>query len=192
VKAPEGSYVSRPGQLVLLPGAAAAVARLNRAGVRAVLVTNQRWLARPGAVPADYTATHRRLVDLLAAHGARLDAAYHCPHERGTCDCRKPAPGMLTRAVAELGIDPDRSVIIGDAESDLAAGRAAGVGTILVDGGQINGAQINGAQINGAQINGAQIDGAQIDGALPGHPDADLVVPDLRSAVQRLLEPARP
>ena len=119
---------------MLLPGAAAAVARLNRAGLRTVLVTNQRWLARPGAGPADYAATHARLVELLAARGARLDAAYHCPHERGACECRKPAPGMLHRAAAELGVDLGRSVIIGDAESDLAAGRAAGVGTILING----------------------------------------------------------
>jgi D-glycero-D-manno-heptose 1,7-bisphosphate phosphatase len=160
VKAPEGSYVRRPEQLTLLPGAAAAVARLNRAGLRTVLVTNQRWLAHPDARFADYAATHARLVELLAQHGARLDAAYHCPHERGTCRCRKPGPGMLERAAVELGVDLGRSVIIGDAGSDLAAGRAAGVGTVL------------------------------IEGSAASHRNADLVVPDLRRGVQRLLAPA--
>jgi D-glycero-D-manno-heptose 1,7-bisphosphate phosphatase len=160
VKAPEGSYVRRPEQLTLLPGAAEAVAELNRAGLRTVLVTNQRWLAGPDARFADYTATHARLVQLLAQHGARLDAAYHCPHERGTCRCRKPGPGMLERAAVELGVDLGRSVIIGDAESDLAAGRAAGVGTVLIGGS-----------------------------AAP-HRNADLVVPDLCRGVQRLLAPA--
>jgi D-glycero-D-manno-heptose 1,7-bisphosphate phosphatase len=162
-KAPEGCYVTRPAELELLPGAAAAVARLNRAGVRTVLVTNQRWLARPGAVLEDYPATHARLVRLLAAEGARLDAAYHCPHERGACDCRKPAPGMLRRAAAELGIDLARSVIIGDAGSDVAAGRAAGTGTILIGGPALNGGS-----------------------ARPG-PGADVVVPDLSAAVELLL-----
>lgn len=132
VKAPEGAYVARPQDLVLLPGAAAAVARLNRAGVRTVLVTNQRWLSRPDADPAAYTATHARLVELLAGEGAHLDAAYHCPHERGACDCRKPLPGLLHRAARDLGLDLASAVMIGDADSDVTAGRAAGVRTVLL------------------------------------------------------------
>lgn len=132
VKAPEGAYVARPQDLVLLPGAAAAVARLNRAGMRTVLVTNQRWLARAGADPAHYAATHARLVELLAAAGAHLDAAYHCPHERGTCDCRKPRPGLLHRAARDLDLDLTSAVLVGDADSDVAAGRAAGVRTVLL------------------------------------------------------------
>lgn len=115
---------------MLLPGAAAALAALNAAGLTTVLVTNQRWLSRPDADPARYAATHARLVELLAAEGAHLDAAYHCPHAADACDCRKPRPGMLLRAAAELGLDLARSVIVGDAASDVAAGRAAGVRTI--------------------------------------------------------------
>jgi D-glycero-D-manno-heptose 1,7-bisphosphate phosphatase len=156
-KAPEGAYVDRPAGLVLLPGAGPAVARLNRAGLRTVLVTNQRWLSRAGASSADYRATHARMITLLAREGARLDAAYHCPHERDTCDCRKPAPGLLRRAARELGFDLDTSVIIGDAVSDLDAGRAAGAGTIL------------------------------IATAGTTHPRADLVAPDLAAAVDLLL-----
>lgn len=132
VKAPEGAYVERPQDLVLLPGAAAAVRRLVACGVRTVLVTNQRWLARAGADPAAYRAVHERFVGMLAAQGARLDAVYHCPHERGTCACRKPAPGMLLTAAVEHGFDLDTSVIVGDSLSDVAAGRAAGTGAILL------------------------------------------------------------
>lgn len=123
-----------PDDLILLPGAADAVARLNRARIVTVLVTNQRWMSRPDADPARYAATHRRLVDLLAVRGAHLDHAYHCPHPADACDCRKPKPGMLLRAAREHGLDLGRAVVVGDAASDVGAGRAAGVGTVWIAG----------------------------------------------------------
>lgn len=131
VKAPEGSYVASPADLVLLPGAADAVRRLNQAGVFVVLVTNQRGIAR-GLVSLDaYTGVMERLTRELAAAGAHLDAVYMCPHEKDTCDCRKPAPGLLLRAArAHPGIDLSDAVTVGDAESDIAAGQAAGTRTI--------------------------------------------------------------
>jgi len=132
VKPPEGEYITSPGGLVLLPGAAPAVARLNAAGMRTVLVTNQSWLSRSPGHSARYAAVHARLAQLLSAEGARLDAAYHCPHAPATCDCRKPHPGMLRRAARELRIELDQAVIIGDRDSDLLAGRAAGTRTILL------------------------------------------------------------
>jgi D-glycero-D-manno-heptose 1,7-bisphosphate phosphatase len=132
VKAPEGEYVTSPAELVLLPGAARAVARLNAAGMRTVLVTNQSWLSRSSGNFACYAAIHARLTQLLAAEGARLDAAYHCPHAAATCDCRKPHPGMLRLAAREHRIELDKAVIIGDSDSDLMAGRAAGTATILL------------------------------------------------------------
>lgn len=130
VKAPEGAYIREPEDLVLLPGAGGALARLNRAGVTTVLVTNQRWLSGADADPGRYRATHARLVGLLAEHGAHLDHAYHCPHARGACDCRKPLPGLLVRAAREHGLDLASAVIVGDAASDVAAGRAAGVRSV--------------------------------------------------------------
>jgi D-glycero-D-manno-heptose 1,7-bisphosphate phosphatase len=132
VKAPEGEYVTSPGGLVLMPGAARAVARLNVAGVRTVLVTNQSWLSRSPGNRACYAAIHARLAELLAAEGARLDAAYHCPHAPGTCECRKPQLGMLRRAARELRFELDKAATIGDRDSDLMAGRAAGTLTILL------------------------------------------------------------
>lgn len=132
VKPPEGEYITSPAELVLLPGAAAAVARLNAAGIGTVLVTNQSWLFRSPGNAERYAAVHARLAQLLAAEGAWLDAAYHCPHAPGTCNCRKPLPGMLQRAAGELRLELSRSVIIGDRDSDLMAGRAAGTSAILV------------------------------------------------------------
>lgn len=135
VKAPEGEYIRTPEELVLLPGAAKAVAALNAAGVRTILVTNQRWLSTPSADPARFAAVHRRLEELLADEGARLDAAYHCPHAADSCDCRKPLAGMLLRAAHEHGLDLSESVMIGDSESDVLAGRAAGAATIRLGPG---------------------------------------------------------
>jgi D-glycero-D-manno-heptose 1,7-bisphosphate phosphatase len=131
VKAPAGQYVTSPGDLALVPGAAAAISRLNTASVQVILVTNQRWLsALPDVVP--YERVHARLEELLAEQGAHLDAAYYCPHAPGSCRCRKPAPGMLERAAAERRFSLTDAVMIGDRESDIAAGRAAGTATILL------------------------------------------------------------
>lgn len=132
VKAAEGQYITRATDMVLLPGAARAVAALNAAGLRTVLVTNQRWLSLPSADPAHFDAVQERLTQLLADEGARLDAAYHCPHASGGCECRKPLSGMLLRAAREHGLDLAESVMIGDSDSDVAAGRAAGAATILL------------------------------------------------------------
>jgi D-glycero-D-manno-heptose 1,7-bisphosphate phosphatase len=132
VSAPAGEYVRSPAELVLLPGAAKAVAALNAARLRTILVTNQRWLSEKHAVPESYAAVHARLEQLLAREGARLDAAYHCPHGVGVCDCRKPAPGMLQRAAREHGLDLSQAVMVGDSDADVAAGRAAGTATVLL------------------------------------------------------------
>jgi D-glycero-D-manno-heptose 1,7-bisphosphate phosphatase len=143
VKLPEGEYVTSPAELVLLPGAARAVAQLNAAGIQTVLVTNQSWLSRRAGNSARHAAVHARLTLLLAAEGARLDAAYHCPHAPATCECRKPHPGMLRRAAREHRIELDKAVIIGDSDSDLMAGRAAGTSTILLRPGRDGSAGAN-------------------------------------------------
>ena len=136
----EVEYLHDPAGLVLVPGAAAAVAALNRRGVPVVLVTNQAGIGRGLYGEQDYRAVQRRLGELLAADGARLDAEYHCPHHpvhglgpyRVACDCRKPRPGLLLQAARELGLDLRSSVLVGDKLSDLEAGRAAGCATVLV------------------------------------------------------------
>jgi D-glycero-D-manno-heptose 1,7-bisphosphate phosphatase len=131
VKAMEGQYVSSPGDLVVLPGAASAISRLNGASVQVILVTNQRWLsALPDVTP--YENIHARLEKLLAENGAHLDAAYYCPHAFDSCRCRKPGPGMLERAAEERGFSLTDAVMIGDRESDIEAGRMAGTATILL------------------------------------------------------------
>lgn len=121
-------YVDDPERLVLLPGAVEAVARLNAAGLRVVLVTNQRGLATGRLTQEQWTAVTERLVSELAAVGGRLDAIRMCPHENDSCDCRKPRPGMF---LAELADQPwarrERCAMVGDAPTDVEPARALGM-----------------------------------------------------------------
>jgi D-glycero-D-manno-heptose 1,7-bisphosphate phosphatase len=132
VKPPDGEYVLTPGGLEMLPGAAAAVARLNDAGVRVALITNQRAIDRGLLSPEDLDAVHARLASELAAEGAHLDAIFVCPHGHDACRCRKPQPGMLLDALARFGTAPADAVMVGDAGSDVEAGRRAGVPTVQI------------------------------------------------------------
>ncbi len=132
-KAPEGEYVWRWEQFHPLPGAAAAIARLNASGYRVFVVTNQRGAALVLYTSADIEALHGRVADWLAGQGARVDAFYYCPHDRQGCCCRKPRTGMLEQAFAEHGAEPGTSVMIGDSLSDIEAGRNAGMRTIWID-----------------------------------------------------------
>jgi D-glycero-D-manno-heptose 1,7-bisphosphate phosphatase len=133
-KAAASEYVTDPGGLRVLPGAAGAVRRLNDAGVAVIVVTNQRGIALGWMTESDLEAVHTELREQLDAQaGARLDAILHCPHERGTCGCRKPAPGLLLEARARWPeIDLPRSVVVGDSRADVEAGRAVGAAAVLL------------------------------------------------------------
>ena len=106
----------------------------------AVMVTNQAGVARGYFSEETLHAANRRMVGELEAGGARLDGLYVCMHHpregqppyRADCDCRKPRPGLLTRAAAELGLDLRASVMVGDKLSDVAAGQSAGTAGVLV------------------------------------------------------------
>lgn len=140
----EGEWLTRREDLVLVPGAAAALARLSARGWKLVLVTNQSAIARGLITPAQLDEIHAELQQNLEAQGAHLDALYSCPHHptegRGTyrveCECRKPKPGLVLQAARELGLDLAHCWMIGDAARDLEAGWAAGVPGILVATGK--------------------------------------------------------
>ena len=118
----------RASDFALLPGAAEAVRALRRAGLAAVVVTNQPDVAR---AQLDWRELER--MHALLRRWVRLDAILTCAHENSDhCACRKPLPGMLTRASRALDIALDQSFLIGDSLKDVAAGRAAGCRTILI------------------------------------------------------------
>jgi D-glycero-D-manno-heptose 1,7-bisphosphate phosphatase len=127
-------------QVRLIAGAAAAAARLARAGYLLVCVSNQPAAAK-GKVPlAQLLAVHERVTELLAQEGVTLAASRLCLHHeqgvvpglRGPCACRKPAPGMLLDAAGALGVDLASSWMVGDTDADIGAGRAAGCRTLLI------------------------------------------------------------
>lgn len=125
----EADYLHEPEQVELIPGTAAALRRLHAGGYLAVVTTNQSGVARGMFDLAAVHAVHDRIQELLADDGEQLDAFYICCHHpqyTGSCDCRKPAPGLILRAAAELDIDPASSYMVGDRLSDLEAGRRAG------------------------------------------------------------------
>jgi histidinol-phosphate phosphatase family protein len=131
----------------LLPGVAQAIAQINHAGYRAVVVTNQPVLARGECAPEELENVHRKMQTLLGEHGAYLDRIYYCPHHpdsgfvgevvalKKVCDCRKPAIGMLTLAQKELNADLSASWLIGDSTADILAAQNAGVRSILLETG---------------------------------------------------------
>jgi histidinol-phosphate phosphatase family protein len=140
----EVGFLSEPEALELLPGASAAVRRLNRAGLLSVVVTNQAVVARGECDEAGLNAIHNRMETLLGREGAYLDRIYACihhPHKgfpgerpelKIECDCRKPGVGLVDQAVADLHIDRRRSWFVGDRTGDVLCGRRAGLRSVLL------------------------------------------------------------
>lgn len=127
------NHVRAVSDVHVRPGAFAAVRRVREAGYTQVVVSNQAVIGR-GIVSADQVAAvHRHVVRLFAEAGAPIEFSYLCPNASADgCGCRKPQPGLLTHAIERLGIALDRSVLIGDALTDIAAARAVGVPAVLV------------------------------------------------------------
>lgn len=130
---PEGDWVTDPADFVPIEGAMEAVARLNRGGWPAAVITNQSCVGRGLATAEQVERVNRECRRLAAERGAVLDDILVCPHAPGDhCTCRKPLPGLLLRAAQERSYDLLRSYMIGDSLSDLLAGRAAGATPLLV------------------------------------------------------------
>ena len=167
----ETQYISSPQQVRLLPGAAAAIRALRKAGFACVVISNQSSVGRGMIQAADVLAVQEEVERQLAAAGAALDGFYWCPLAPVRSDRevvehpdRKPGPGLLLRAAEELGLDLARSWMVGDLISDLLAGRNAGVrGVILVRTGH----------------------GGRVDAS---HPAVDMVAADLGEAAELVLK----
>ena len=140
----ELDYVHRVEDFHLLPGVVDGLRLLADNGFALVVVTNQAGIAKGYYTEHDFQQLTGHMRATLADHGVELAAVYHCPHHPAgvvaglaiECDCRKPRPGMLLQAAAELDLDLTRSVMVGDKPSDTQAGRSAGVAaTVLVESG---------------------------------------------------------
>lgn len=126
-------YVKTWDEFIFIPEAKEALALLNRLEIPIIVVTNQSGVNRNVMAAETVEDIHRRMTDEIVAAGGRIDRILYCPHRpEDHCDCRKPKAGMLQQAAAELGIDLSRSVMVGDALTDLQAGQTAGCRTFLV------------------------------------------------------------
>jgi HAD superfamily hydrolase (TIGR01662 family) len=122
-------YNGDPSRVQPMAGARSALDRLRAHGIRLAVVSNQSGVARGLIAAGDVEAVNLRVEGLLGP----FDGWYVCPHdETDGCECRKPAPGLLKWACADLGVDPSRAVMVGDIGADVAAGEAAGVSAVLV------------------------------------------------------------
>lgn len=134
-KPPEGEYVGHWSGFQLLPGAESAIAALNRAGRRVIVITNQRGVALGRYTCTDVETLHSQLQEHLEQYGARIDAFYYCPHDKNQCDCRKPKTGLFQQAFRDF---PDastaNSLVIGDSISDIEAARNLWIPAIFIQG----------------------------------------------------------
>ena len=139
-KAPENQYITAWEQVEFLPGVGEALGELQQSGFLLIVVTNQSAVSRNELDVDVLELIHKKMVEHLARKDVSIDAIYYCPHDRsGTCGCRKPHPGMLTRAAEEHGINLQESWMVGDAPSDIEAGHAAGCRAIWLRPSDFNG-----------------------------------------------------
>jgi D-glycero-D-manno-heptose 1,7-bisphosphate phosphatase len=126
-------YLDDPAGVELLPGVNEWLPRLRDAGYLLVVVTNQSGIGRGYFTKEDYLRVTERMVEALPVP---LDGIYYCPHApEQSCECRKPAPDLLFRAAAELGVELAASWMIGDTERDVLAGLNAGCRAVLIGDG---------------------------------------------------------
>lgn len=130
---PNMGYVRRWSEFSFIPNARKAIRELTQNGYRIIVVTNQAGIGRGLFSEENLTDIHSRMVSEIVEAGGRIDAVYYCPHHPNAgCECRKPKPGMLTRAGREHNIELSNTYLIGDSKTDIEAGQRAGTKTLLV------------------------------------------------------------
>lgn len=131
------AFIKSPDEWVAIPGSLEAIARLNQAGYRVAVASNQSGIGRGLFDMAALNAMHAKMNRQAAAVGGRIDAVFFCPHTaEDHCECRKPKPGLLRMIAERFEIDPAQTPVVGDSLRDLQAGAALGFPTHLVRTGK--------------------------------------------------------
>ena len=130
-------FIKNPDEWFPIPGSLDAIARLNQAGFRVVVASNQSGIGRGLLDMATLNAINDKMHRALAQFGGRIDAIFYCPHtNEDNCDCRKPMPGMIEEIARRLGTDLDGVPCVGDSLRDLVAGAKLGAQPMLVRTGK--------------------------------------------------------
>jgi len=122
-----GEYIRSSGEFRLLPNIADWIRLFNALEYLVIVITNQRGVARGLMTEAALATIHSRMLQELAAKGARIDDIFYCPHEENSCECRKPKPGLVHAARDKWKIDLAHSLLLGDSDSDEQLAAACGV-----------------------------------------------------------------
>lgn len=130
------AYIKSPDEWHPIPGSLEAIAKLNHAGFKVAVATNQSGIARKLFTPQTLENIHQKMRQELAKAGGHLDGIFVCPHgPNDNCPCRKPKPGLLLQIIAQFQIEPQEMLAIGDSMRDVLAARAAGCKIVLVKTG---------------------------------------------------------
>ncbi|PLZ00555.1 D,D-heptose 1,7-bisphosphate phosphatase [Burkholderia sp. WAC0059] len=135
-------YVHRKDEFEFIPGILELAAWANQCQYKVFIVTNQAGIGRGFYTERDFSRLMDWVLQKFRDAGGPIEKVYFCPHHpdhglgeyRQACTCRKPAPGLLLQAILDYGIDPGQSILVGDKKTDMEAGRAAGIGTLLYVG----------------------------------------------------------
>jgi D-glycero-D-manno-heptose 1,7-bisphosphate phosphatase len=129
-------FVNRPEQLYLIEGAAEAVAEFTKAGFEVFVVTNQGGVGLGFLKEKDLHRIHKRMLELIKEKGGEIKEVAYCPHNpQAGCECRKPKPGMILKLTEKYDIDLSKSIMVGDHERDIEAGKKAGCKTVFIGSG---------------------------------------------------------
>lgn len=127
-------YIYKPDDFVFNPGVIAGMKRLSDAGYLLFVITNQGGIAKGIYTPEDVEAVHQKMCGALEKEGVVITRIYYCPHHESIapCDCRKPSPFMVNRAIEEYRVDRQRSWFIGDSARDMECAQAAGIRAVRI------------------------------------------------------------
>lgn len=144
----EYSYVTKPEELLFLPGSIEAVKKLNDAGYEIILISNQGGISRGFFTLDDLDRINAYMINQIEKGGGRILKAYYCPHQTSdNCECKKPKTGLFRKAEEELGIKVKDTYFIGDGIMDIEAGHSLGLKTVLLLSGKTAKDHINGWKI---------------------------------------------